>query len=184
MAEPAPSGSTCGSSRLPIAGWRNCGPSHLREDLYFRIATVVIELPPLRTRPEDVLVLTQHFVARLARRAGREITLTRAAQELLLGHAFPGNVRELEGILQSAAALSVDNPQTITEKDLKPLLATSGSTHETHVRDQPLSMERLELAAVQQALRLCHGNRTRAASMLGISRDTLYRKLRQLKDGT
>jgi two-component system NtrC family response regulator len=157
---------------------------HLREDLYFRIATVVIELPPLRTRPEDVLVLTQHFVGRLARRSGREITLTRAALELLLGHPFPGNVRELEGILQSAAALSIDNPQTITERDLKPLLATSGPTHESHVREQPLSMERLELAAVQQALRLCHGNRTQAASMLGISRDTLYRKLKQLKDGT
>lgn len=156
---------------------------HLREDLYFRIATVVIELPPLRTRPEDVLVLTQHFVARLARRCGREIALTRAALELLLGYPFPGNVRELESLLQSAAALSVDNPQTITEKDLKPLLATSGSTHESHVREQPLSMERLERAAVQQALRLCHGNRTRAASMLGISRDTLYRKLKQLKDG-
>jgi DNA-binding NtrC family response regulator len=157
---------------------------HLREDLYFRIATVVIELPPLRTRPEDVLVLTQHFVARLARRAGREITLTRAAQELLLGHPFPGNVRELEGILQSAAALSVDNPQMISEKDLKPLLATPGPAQESHIPEQPLSMERLELAAVQQALRLCHGNRTQAASMLGISRDTLYRKLRQLKDGT
>lgn len=156
---------------------------HLREDLYFRIATVVIELPPLRTRPEDVLVLTQHFVARLARRCGREIALTRAALELLLGYPFPGNVRELESLLQSAAALSVDNPQTITEKDLKPLLATSGSTHESHVREQPLSMERLERLAVQQALRLCHGNRTRAASMLGISRDTLYRKLKQLKDG-
>lgn len=156
---------------------------HLREDLYFRIATVVIELPPLRTRPEDVLVLIQHFVARLARRCGREIALTRAALELLLGYPFPGNVRELESLLQSAAALSVDNPQTITEKDLKPLLATSGSTHESHVREQPLSMERLERLAVQQALRLCHGNRTRAASMLGISRDTLYRKLKQLKDG-
>jgi DNA-binding NtrC family response regulator len=157
---------------------------HLREDLYFRIATVVIELPPLRTRPEDVLVLTQHIVARLARRCGREITLTRAALELLLGHPFPGNVRELESVLQSAAALSVDNPQTITERDLKPLLATSGPTQESHVPEQPLSMERLEQAAVAQALRLCHGNRTRAASMLGISRDTLYRKLKQLKDGT
>ena len=56
-------------------------------------------------------------------------------------------------------------------------------TQESHVPEQPLSMERLELAAVAQALRLCHGNRTQAASMLGISRDTLYRKLKQLKDG-
>ena len=155
----------------------------LREDFYFRIATVVIELPPLRARPEDVFVLARHFLARLSRRLGRDITLSRSAEELLLASPFPGNVRELENVLESAAALSADNPQTITEKDLKPLLANAAAfDRETSVAAQPLSMERLEQLAIAQALRLCQGNRTRAASMLGISRDTLYRKLRQSKD--
>ncbi len=155
----------------------------LREDFYFRIATVVIELPPLRARPEDVFVLARHFLARMSRRLGREITLSRSAHELLLASPFPGNVRELENVLESAAALSADNPQTITEKDLKPLLASAATIdRETSVAAQPLSMERLEQLAIAQALRLCQGNRTRAASMLGISRDTLYRKLRQSKD--
>jgi transcriptional regulator with PAS, ATPase and Fis domain len=167
------------ASNRPLAEMRS---ERLREDFYYRIATVVIELPPLRARPEDVFVLARHVLARLSRRSGREITISRPALELLLASPLPGNVRELENILESAAALSAENPQTITEKDVKPLLAAS-TPPESAVAEQPLSMERLEQAAIAQALRLCQGNRTRAASMLGISRDTLYRKLRHLKDG-
>ncbi len=157
---------------------------HLREDLYFRLATVVIEIPPLRARPEDVLVLAQHFVSRLGHRCGRKISLARSALDLLLNHPFPGNVRELENVLESVTALSRDDPQTITDRDLKPLLRDAPLPREPgSVGEQPLSMERLERIAIQQALRLCDGNRTRAASLLGISRDTLYRKLRQFKGG-
>src|SRR5690242_18886491 len=75
--------------------------TYLREDLYFRIAMVVLEMPPLRARPEDTQVLPQHFAGRLARRYEREITLSRSALELLLGYSFPGNVRELENLLES-----------------------------------------------------------------------------------
>jgi transcriptional regulator with PAS, ATPase and Fis domain len=170
------------ASNRPLGALRT---EHLREDFYFRIATVVIELPPLRARQEDVLVLTQHFVGRLARRSGRQIALSRAALELLLGYPFPGNVRELENVLESVTAVSLDDPQTITEKDLRPLLRGAATpTALEGIGEQPLSMERLEHVAIQQALRLCKGNRTKAASLLGISRDTLYRKLRQAKPGS
>jgi transcriptional regulator with PAS, ATPase and Fis domain len=170
------------ASNRPLAALRS---DCLREDFYFRIATVVIELPPLRTRQEDVLVLAQHFVGRLARRSGRHIELSRPALELLLAHSFPGNVRELENVLESATAVSLDDPQTISEKDLKPLLRGTATPAEMEgFGDQPLSMERLEQVAIRQALRLCQGNRTKAASLLGISRDTLYRKLRQAKGAT
>jgi len=156
----------------------------LREDFYFRIATVVVEVPPLRARLEDVLVLAQHFVGRLARQTGRQITLSRPALELLLNQPYPGNVRELENVLLSATAVSLDDPQTITDKDLRPLLKDSGAAPLPQLAsDQPLSMEHLEQMAIQQALRLCQGNRTKAASLLGISRDTLHRKLRQAKPG-
>jgi DNA-binding NtrC family response regulator len=155
----------------------------LREDLYFRIATVIVQVPPLRTRPEDILVLSQTFAGRLARRYGREILLSRAALEVLLRYAFPGNVRELEGLIESAAAVSADNPQTITDKDLKPLLSdTSWEAGLTTNVAQPLSMDQMERLTIQQALRLSEGNRTKAASLLGISRDTLYRKLRQYQN--
>jgi transcriptional regulator with PAS, ATPase and Fis domain len=152
----------------------------LREDLYFRIATIVVEVPPLRTRPEDILVLSQHFAARLSRRYGRDISLGRPAIELLLGYGFPGNVRELENLLESVAAVSADNPQTITDKDFKPMLVggeTSGPG--TLNLGDSFSMEQMERLTIQQALRVSGGNRTKAAGILGISRDTLYRKLRQ-----
>lgn len=157
----------------------------LREDFYYRVATVVIEIPPLRARPEDVLVLAQHFVTRIGHRCGRQISLARSAAELLLKYSFPGNVRELENLMESATAVSVDNPQAITDRDLKPLLGdTVPPQIPTAMAEQPLTLERLEQVAIQQALRLSDGNRTKAASLLGISRDTLHRKLRQYKDST
>jgi len=168
------------ATNCPIGTLRS---QQLREDLYFRIATVVVEIPPLRARPEDVLVLTQHFISRLARRYGRKITVARPAVDLLLSYPFTGNVRELENILESAAILSLEDPQTITEKELKPLLRDSGPPPPTGgFGQQPLSMERLEHVAIQHALRVSQGNRTKAASLLGISRDTLYRKMKQFKD--
>ncbi|MBI4873952.1 MAG: sigma-54-dependent Fis family transcriptional regulator [Acidobacteria bacterium] len=151
---------------------------HLREDFYYRIATVIVEVPPLRTRREDVLVLARHFTNRLSRRYGREIALAGGSLELLLRYSFPGNVRELENLFESCAAVSRDDPQLIAEKDLKPLLS-AGVPVPSAAGDQALSMEELERVAVGRALRVCQGNRTKAASLLGISRDTLYRKIKQ-----
>ncbi len=169
----------------------------LREDLYFRIATVVIEVPPLRARPEDTLVLAQHFARNLSERYDREIVLTRGAMELLVEHSFPGNVRELENVLEAVAALSRDDPQRIGDRDLllrlhktAPSSGVSGgsgsgslgwSAAAEHALDQPLLLDQLEHMAIQRALRLTHGNRRKAATLLGISRDTLYRKLREMK---
>jgi transcriptional regulator with PAS, ATPase and Fis domain len=151
----------------------------MREDLYFRIATVVLQVPALRARQEDILVLSQHFVSRLSRRYDREISLARSASELLLTYSFPGNVRELEGLIESAA-VSNDNPQVITDKDLRPLLRDDlQDLAAAAVVGHPVSMEQMERVTIQQALRMAEGNRTKAASLLGISRDTLYRKLRQ-----
>ncbi|MDP2996588.1 MAG: sigma-54 dependent transcriptional regulator [Bryobacterales bacterium] len=163
------------ATNRPLAELRS---ACLREDLYYRIATVTIELPPLRSRMEDVLVLAQHFTTRLARRYGRKITLARSALELLLNYSFPGNVRELENILEGCAAVIPDDPQVIADKDVKPLLSQPVPIVSA-LSDQSLSMEELERLAVQRALRVSQGNRTKAASLLGISRDTLYRKLKQ-----
>jgi transcriptional regulator with PAS, ATPase and Fis domain len=152
----------------------------LREDLYYRIATVLLEVPPLRARPEDTLVLAQHFCTRLSRRYGREISLSRPALEALVRYSFPGNVRELENLIESAAAVSEDNPQVITEKDLKPLMDAGSPATAIPAMNEALSMEQMEKLTIQQALRVSEGNRTKAASLLGISRDTLYRKLRHM----
>lgn len=155
----------------------------LRQDFYFRIATVVIEIPPLRARPEDILVLSQHVVQRLEERYERQITLHRSAVELLLEYSFPGNVRELENLLESLAALSRDDPQTIADKDLRPLLDPAGLEEAPAAKgiEQTVAIEPLERMAIDRALRLADGNRSKAAALLGISRDTLYRKLREYR---
>ena len=154
----------------------------LRPDFYYRIATIVIEIPPLRARPEDVLVLAQHFAERLTERYDRQISLSRAGLEILLKYSFPGNVRELENLLESLAALSHDDPQVISERELRPLL-DAASFVETPAKgiEQTFAIEPLERMAIERALRLTEGNRSKAAALLGISRDTLYRKLKDMK---
>ena len=163
------------ATNRPLAQLRS---EFLREDLYFRLATVILEVPPLRGRPEDILVLTQHFAAGLADRYGRHITIARSATELLLRYAFPGNVRELQNMLEGVAALSQADPQVVTDRDIKPLMMREAPSP---TDEKPLSLDEMEKVAIERSLRLCHGNRTRAAALLGISRDTLYRKMRDLK---
>ncbi|MFB3815905.1 MAG: sigma-54-dependent transcriptional regulator [Terriglobales bacterium] len=167
------------ATNRPLATLRS---ETLREDLYFRIATVVLEVPPLRDRPEDILVLSQHFAARLSEQYGRQIVLSRSAIELLLKYPFPGNVREMENLLESVTALSHDTPQMITDKDLKPLLRDHLAHPPAGSTSAPLAIEDLERMAVERALRVCDGNRTRAARLLGISRDTLYRRLKETRN--
>src|SRR5581483_1524808 len=152
----------------------------LREDLYFRLATVVIEIPPLRARREDILVLSQWFVSRLSDKYGRHVTISRSALELLLGHTFPGNVRELENLLESLCAVCSDDPQVIGDKELRSALAQAPAA--TRV-EMPLALDEMDRLAIERAVRVCHGNRTRAAALLGISRDTLYRKIREFRIG-
>lgn len=171
----------CASNR-PLAALRN---EYLRADLYFRIAGVVIELPPLRARGEDILRLTQHFADRLSRHYGRRISLARSAHDFLLHYPFPGNVRELENLLESTVALSFADPQVISDKEFKLHLHDQIAVESVPVAsEQVFSMERLERFAIQQALRLSQGNRTKAASLLGISRDTLYRKLKEFANAS
>jgi DNA-binding NtrC family response regulator len=167
------------ATNRPLAALRN---EQLRDDFYFRIATVTIEVPPLRNRPEDLLALVRHFTRSLTERYQRDITLSRSALELLLHYSFPGNIRELANMLESLAALSREDPQVVTERDLRPLLENSqGEAMSVSGVEQNLSLEQWERVVIERALRQCKGNRTHAASLLGISRDTLYRKMREFK---
>jgi DNA-binding NtrC family response regulator len=167
------------AANRPLATLRS---EFLRDDFYFRIATVTIEVPPLRNRPEDLLALVRHFTRALTNRYQREITLSRAALELLLHYSFPGNIRELMNMLESLAALSREDPQVVTERDLRPLLENSqGEPTSISGVEQNLSLDQWERVVIERALRQCKGNRTHAASLLGISRDTLYRKMREFK---
>lgn len=143
-----------------------------RRDLYYRLRVVELTLPPLRDRREDLPLLAHHFVRLHARRFGREgLALSRGALELLLQHDFPGNVRELENLLEAAVALS--GGDRIGAEDIRLALGGDESPHVS-------SAGRLDdaiRAHVLRSLARCQGNRAAAARELGVDRSTLYRML-------
>jgi two-component system response regulator HydG len=154
------------------------GTGEFREDLYYRLRVVEIAVPPLRDRREDIPKLVRYFLERFAAREGREVpTLERDAYAALLAHDFPGNIRELENLLEGAAALSQGG--TIRRDDLQWLPRGGVRTDATPVpgADEEIpDLRALEERHIQRVLRLAGGNKSRAARLLGISRRTLYRK--------
>ncbi|MCK6550648.1 sigma-54 dependent transcriptional regulator [Myxococcota bacterium] len=162
-----------------------------REDLYYRLAVVSIHLPPLRERPEDVPLLAEHFAKMLGQRLGLgEVTITTEAMRVLEGYAWPGNVRELENALERAIVLS-DGGQRITIGDLDerfdqaPAPSSAGAmpASATFELGDDLSFKvqipRLEQHLIHRALKRTNGNRTKAASVLGISHRALLYKLKE-----
>ena len=151
--------------------------NHLREDLFFRLAVIVIEIPPLRERKSDIPLLLEHFIKRLNCKYSRNIKgVSKDALTLLYAYDFPGNVRELENMLEGIVAVIPNDKELISEADIK---AHHGWQEQNISGYTLLSLEGLEKFALEQALRVSQGNKSKAAEMLHISRDTLYRKLKQ-----
>ncbi len=150
-----------------------------REDLYYRLNVVQLHLPPLRARTEDILPLAEHFLARAAGRSPKTIRgFSEGAKQLILTHAFPGNVRELENLVERAVALAEseligpdDLPPAIRERKSQDRLATAVA--------QGLTLDQLEREYIERVLDAEGGNKTRAALRLGLDRKTLYRKLEE-----
>jgi len=150
-----------------------------REDLYFRINVIRIELPPLRARPGDILPLAQHFSLQFAARANKDIRgISSSAAEKLLGYAWPGNVRELQNCIDRAVALA--RYDELTPDDLPERIRDHRSSNLVVLTDNPtelVSMEELERRYILRVLEAVGGNKTAAARVLGFERKTLYRKL-------
>jgi DNA-binding NtrC family response regulator len=148
-----------------------------RQDLYFRLAAAVVQVPPLRDRAEDIPVL----VARLLEDLGHpEITLTREALDCLASRHWPGNVRELKNTLACAVAF-LDGELLEARHLVVPAPAAERKASE-QVDQFPLGgirLECIERAAIEQTLRLTAGNKSRAAELLGIAPSTLYEKLKK-----
>jgi transcriptional regulator of acetoin/glycerol metabolism len=146
-----------------------------RADLYYRIAAVTIRVPPLCERGEDALLLLDHFNRVLAEEYRlAPLRLDDDARSLFLGYAWPGNVRELRNLVQRLHSLSAD--RRVTAADLPPEMRAHAPCDPA--RAGPGSLREAEKAAVLRAIGDNGGNLSRAAEMLGISRPTLYRKLR------
>jgi DNA-binding NtrC family response regulator len=149
-----------------------------REDLYYRLSTLTVMLPPLRERPEDVEVLASHFVARQAARLGVRKTLRADALEALRRHAWPGNVRELGHVIEAATV--VCDGAEIGLEHVRAHLQPSVSSSAAPAGDGSLAtLEEMERAHIRRALDFTDGHRGQAARLLGISERNLYRKLRE-----
>jgi PAS domain S-box-containing protein len=149
-----------------------------REDLFYRVHVIRIDLPPLRDRREDIPLLVDHFVARLNRLQGRDLAgVTDEVRARLLQYDFPGNIRELGNIIEHAFVLC---PAGLIEmRHLPPELRETGKDPESPFR-QVLSLQQMEAALIEDALRRQGGNRRAAARELGIDESTLYRKLKAM----
>ena len=150
-----------------------------REDLYYRINVIHIDLPPLRARGNDVLLLAQHFLERQAATAGKRIAgISAAAAERLVAYAWPGNVRELQNCIERAVALA--RYDELVVEDLPDKVRSYRRSHVVVAGDDPselATMEEVERRYIQRVLEAVGGNKTMAARVLGFDRTTLYRKL-------
>ena len=150
-----------------------------REDLFYRLQVLAVQLPPLRERTGDIPLLVDHMMARISKERGREAPrVTAEVMALLEGYPWPGNVRQLENSLQRLALLAADGPITrsVVEADDGLSRALLG---DLDTRQPIYSLERNEMEQIRRALETCGGNRNRAARMLGISRATIYRKIKE-----
>lgn len=146
-----------------------------REDLFYRLRVIEIDLPPLRKRAEDIPLLVDHFLQRLGAEAGRTFTISSDALSALIAYGWPGNVRELLNTLESVAALNRSG--VITLQDLPSKLSFDNAENksiEELFRDLP-SLEELGRRYLSYVLKVTENNKSQAADILGISRNTLYR---------
>ena len=150
-----------------------------REDLYYRLITIAVELPPLRARAGDVERLAGHFLARLNGRYGFQKRFGPAALDRLAAHDWPGNVRELLHAVE-AAVVVCEGPEVGVEH-LPPALRSpiaAAAVPSAPVEALP-TLRDLERSHIERALSACGGRRAQAARVLGISERNLYRKLRE-----
>ncbi len=168
------------------------GREAFREDLFFRLETFILQVPPLRDREEDLELLAAGFVAHFAARSGRPVRgIAPAALAQLRRYPFPGNVRELQNAIERAVTFC--HGRSIELEHLPSRIAdyrddkarSAGAELLTQLSDGPLlpTLEELELRYIEHVLKLVDGNKRRAAALLGIGRRTLYRRLGEREDG-
>jgi DNA-binding NtrC family response regulator len=156
-----------------------------RSDLYYRLATVTLAVPPLRERLADIPLLIKNFLSRASAEAGRSVPqIDPQAMARLLHYPWPGNARELQNAIQRGVILARNNILTIKELppkvaglDISPVRILSEAV------DKRMSLDQLEHDYVRAVLEAASGNKTEAANILRIDRKTLYRKLEEPSDG-
>jgi DNA-binding NtrC family response regulator len=144
-----------------------------REDLLYRVNTIHIEVPPLRERGNDILVLADFFLRKYAAKYEKHgLKMNQAAQEKLLSYPWPGNIRELRHTMEKAVILNESSALSPEDFFLRPMVSSPLS-------DEHLTLEEMEKQMILSALERNSGNLTRVAEKLGITRQTMYNKVRK-----
>lgn len=153
-----------------------------RQDLYYRLHVVEIIVPPLRSRGQDCVLLAEHFLEQFNLAMGRRITgLSDSAKQRLLEYSWPGNIRELRNVIERAVVLNTKDCIEASDLALSPGLESGKSELAVdHVAE--ISLAELERMHIERVLRHTEGNKSRAASILGIERSTLDRKLKRFAE--
>lgn len=146
--------------------------NEFREDLLYRINTIHVEIPPLRERKEDIVPLAERFITRFCKQYDKApINLSPSAKEKLIVHPWYGNIRELEHAIEKAVII---NDGTLIPAELFQL------PRRTEMPDTAAStLEEMEMRMIQKALEKCNGNLSAVATQLGITRQTLYNKMKK-----
>jgi DNA-binding NtrC family response regulator len=153
-----------------------------REDLYYRLNVVPIDIPPLREHKEDIPELANLFLARFAKDSGRSETITGispAAMQLLLGHYWPGNVRELQNVIERACALTSGNQLDIGDVQLDSPRNRTAAASDRFLPDG-MTLDQWEDEMIREALKRAGGNKSQAARLLGLSRNALRYRLSKI----
>jgi DNA-binding NtrC family response regulator len=152
-----------------------------RQDIYFRLNVVTLQLPPLRDRRDDIPLLAQQFVRRAAQAMGKKVTaIAPPAMQKLCAYDYPGNVRELENIIERGVALA--GGTMLAEEDLPPGLGTPAGHAAGRGSNEVRTLEAVERNHILDVLAGVGGNRALAARLLGIDRVSLWRKLRRYEE--
>src|SRR5213595_1367060 len=169
----------CSTNRLPADAIRE---GLLRDDLFYRISTITIHVPPLRERSEDIQLLTEHFLKMYAKKYDRPITgVSQAAYQRLFAHSWPGNVRELQNVLERAVLLAKGNKIEPFDLPFDNGSSPEGSVTTAWEVPPNMTLEDIEKLVIERTLQRTGGNKQAAANLLGIYRPRLYSKIKKYK---
>jgi DNA-binding NtrC family response regulator len=155
--------------------------NRFRKDLFYRLNTFIITIPPLRDRKDDISIMAEYFMEKFARGSEKK-AITKAAMDLLVGYQWPGNVRELANVLERAILISEKRGEIVSD-DFPRNIARSLPTitgHEKHRSGRDtLRLDSVEKEHIEKVLKFAEGNKSKAARLLGISRKKLYQKIEE-----
>jgi DNA-binding NtrC family response regulator len=152
-----------------------------REDLYYRLNVVPINIPPLRERRQDIPFLANHFVQKLAKESGsRAESITEAGLEKLMSYHWPGNVRELENVIERSLVMATGTKLDAADIKLESAPRARPQSDGAHFLPEGLTLDQYEQDIIREALKRADGNKSQAARLLGLTRNALRYRLTQM----